>query len=119
MASAGLSHRSIHTGCHWSVTLHTVEYPVVCYIQFSDCWSAWYNPHGKEFSLCAAAHHMPGIRGSELGHSGCTGAEGVKESVKDSYPGSFLKTSSQSRLSLCIVDIIESGRRVLSLESFN
>lgn len=41
-------------------------------------WAAWYNParkeekknKKKEFSLCAAAHHMPGIRGPELGEGG-------------------------------------------------
>lgn len=83
-------------------------------------WAAWYNPgmergeknekkkQKNEFSLCAAAHHMPGIRGPELGEGG-----GVTESVKDSRPASFLKTlPPQSGLLLCIMSIRVGGRGV-------
>lgn len=49
-------------------SLHTVMKSLVTsgpshHMLLSIHWSVtrWYNPHGKEFSLCAA-HHMPEIR---------------------------------------------------------
>lgn len=41
----------------------------------------------KEFSLCAAAHHMPGIRGPELGEAGepwCLGGGGHRKCERQS-----------------------------------
>lgn len=122
----------VNNGERWSVTqINTHWLPLVCYITYSWVSSGllrtvqWLlvclvqSPWKRLFIVCCCSSHAwdHGVwTGSQWVHRD---AEGVKESVKDSHPASFLKTSPQSRLSLCIVDMIESGRRVLSLESFN
>lgn len=99
-------------GSHWSITLHIVEYPLVCYIQFNGCMVRLVqSPWKRVFIVCRSSHAWDQRvwTGSQREHRA---AGGVMESVKDGHQASFLKTlPSQSCISLCIISIMQPGRR--------
>ncbi|XP_076018584.1 ventral anterior homeobox 2-like [Genypterus blacodes] len=92
--------------------------------EFDSRRSSWYNVHGGVQPLCAAAHHMPGIRGSDQGHGGSgeplEGSQKVKvwfqnrrtKQKKDTTKDSDKRSSSSSEsLATCnILRLLEQGR---------